>query len=60
MGPCIISSAKEFREYAAECMDWAKSAKTDHERDIFLQMAKSWLAAACRQGTGKGLPYLSC
>jgi hypothetical protein len=41
-----MSSAKEYREYATECMDWAKTAKTDYERDIFLQMAKSWMEAA--------------
>jgi hypothetical protein len=45
MGPRVMS-AKEFREYATECMEWAKSAKTDHERDIFLQMAKTWMEAA--------------
>jgi hypothetical protein len=41
-----MSSAKEYREYADECMGWAKSAKTDHERDLFLQMAKAWMDAA--------------
>jgi hypothetical protein len=39
-------SAKEYREYADECMGWAKSAKTAKERDIFLQMAKAWRDAA--------------
>jgi hypothetical protein len=46
-----MSSAKEFLEYAMECKEWAKSAKTDHERDIFLQMAKSWMDAALLAGT---------
>jgi hypothetical protein len=45
-GADVMSSAKEYREYATECMDWAKSAKTEQERDIFLQMAKSWMDAA--------------
>jgi hypothetical protein len=39
-------SAKEYREYAAECMDWARTAKSDQERDTFLQMAQTWLNAA--------------
>jgi hypothetical protein len=41
-----MSSLKEYREYATERVEWAKSAKTDQERDIFLQMAKSWMDAA--------------
>jgi hypothetical protein len=39
-------SAKEFREYADECLGWAKTAKSDKERKIFLQMAQAWLEAA--------------
>jgi hypothetical protein len=39
-------TAAEYRQYADECLAWAKSAKTDHERDIFLQMAKTWTEAA--------------
>jgi hypothetical protein len=43
-----MSSANEFREFARECMDWAKTARTEHERSIFLQMAETWLDAAMR------------
>jgi hypothetical protein len=39
-------SAKEYRDYAGECMGWAKSARTDEERVTFLDMAKTWLQAA--------------
>jgi hypothetical protein len=41
-----MPTAKEYREYVDECIGWAKSAETDYERDIFLQMAKSWMEAA--------------
>jgi hypothetical protein len=41
-----MSSAKEFREFADECFGWAKTAKTDSERDIFLQIATAWIEAA--------------
>jgi hypothetical protein len=41
-----MSSAAEYRQYADECLAWAKSAKTDYERDVFLQMAKTWTEAA--------------
>jgi hypothetical protein len=61
MGPRVMSSLKEYREYATECVEWAKSAKTDQERDIFLQMAKSWmdamLIARARESTRPYLPH---
>jgi hypothetical protein len=41
-----MPSATEYREYADECFAWAKQAKTDSERDIFLQMARTWMEAA--------------
>src|SRR4029079_3616378 len=47
-GTCVVSSAKEYRENANECLGWARTAKTDRERDIFLQMARAWLDAAAR------------
>jgi hypothetical protein len=39
-------SAKEYRDYAAESRDWAKTASSDQERVTFLDMAKTWLQAA--------------
>jgi len=39
-------SSKEYREFADECMDWAKTARSDREKRIFLQMAETWLNAA--------------
>jgi hypothetical protein len=41
-----MESAKEYREYADECMAWAKDALTDTERDLFLRMAEDWRRAA--------------
>jgi hypothetical protein len=41
-----MSSAKEFRKYADECMGWAKTARSNQEREIFLQMARTWMQAA--------------
>jgi hypothetical protein len=49
-GARVVSAAKQYREFAEECMGWAKTAKTDRERDIFLQMARTWFAAAIRAG----------
>ena len=39
-------SVNEYRDYADECMGWAKTAKSDRERAIFIQMAQTWLDAA--------------
>ena len=38
-----MSSAVEYRELADECLGWARTAKSDNERRIFLQMAEAWL-----------------
>jgi hypothetical protein len=39
-------SEKEYLKYADECMGWAKIARTDKERQIFIEMASTWLRAA--------------
>jgi hypothetical protein len=39
-------SSKEYREFADECMHWAKTARSDREKRVFLQMAETWLKAA--------------
>jgi len=39
-------SATEFRENADECMDWARTARSERERAIFLLVAETWLQAA--------------
>jgi hypothetical protein len=32
----------QYRAFEKECLQWAATAATDHERQIFLQMAKAW------------------
>jgi hypothetical protein len=44
----VMQSAGKFREYADECMQWAKKAKSDAEREAFLEMAEAWLQAAMK------------
>jgi hypothetical protein len=46
----VMPTKKEYREYADECLGWAKTAKSDKEREIFLQMAQTWLEGAYRAG----------
>jgi len=38
-------SPEEYRACADECLGWAKTAKTETERQTFLQMAATWLQA---------------
>jgi hypothetical protein len=51
----VVSSSKpnEFRENADECLGWAKTACSDRERQIFLQMAEAWLEAAARRDVAR-------
>jgi hypothetical protein len=44
----MASSSKELREFADECLGWAQTARTGRERQIFLQMSRTWLWAAAR------------
>jgi hypothetical protein len=45
----ISSKPSAFRELAEEAMDWARTARSEHEREIFLQIARTWLQAALVQ-----------
>ena len=46
-----MSASKEFYENAAECFQWAKTARTERERLIFMQMRDAWLEVARRRQT---------
>jgi hypothetical protein len=46
MGSAML--AKELRDNAQECLDWARTAHSEREREIFLQMAQTWLELAIR------------
>jgi hypothetical protein len=41
-----VSSPREYRDHVTECLASAKAAKSDAERQIFLDMAKTWLETA--------------
>jgi hypothetical protein len=43
-----VSSSQEFRENEQEHIGWARTARTDKERALFLQMAHAWTDAAER------------
>lgn len=48
-----MATAEEYRAFADECFGWARTAKTKREREIFIQMAQTWLAAAVRAGAAE-------
>jgi hypothetical protein len=39
-------SPREFRTYADECLEWAKTTQFDQDRRDFLRMAEAWIKAA--------------
>jgi len=39
-------SAKQFRDFARECMQWAEEASSEGDRRHFIEMAKAWMHAA--------------
>jgi hypothetical protein len=55
VGAPAMYSVQELRAYADEHLDWARTARTDRERRIFLQMAWAWLEIAIRlEGLSNG------
>lgn len=44
-----MTTTKEYRSYADECLGWAGTAKSERERRIFLQMAEAWIEAVARR-----------
>jgi hypothetical protein len=42
----VVPTAQECRKFADECMQLARTAKTDVERKQLLEMAKAWLQIA--------------
>ena len=46
-------SSKEYREFADECLHWAKTARSDREKRIFLQMAETWMLSSRSRGSSR-------
>jgi hypothetical protein len=48
IGVCVVSSPQEYHANAVECFGWARAARTEKARELFIRMARTWLeAAAC-------------
>jgi hypothetical protein len=54
--PTKMPSAKEFRANADDCLVWARTVTSEHERAIFLDMARNWLEAASK-AEGRKITY---
>jgi hypothetical protein len=39
-------SAKEYRDFAAQCLRWASRAKREEHKNMMLQMADHWMKTA--------------
>lgn len=39
-------SQDQFRQFADECIEWARTARSERERKQFLDMARLWMTAA--------------
>jgi hypothetical protein len=52
-GERIMESAREFQAFADECLGWAKTAKSERERETFLKMAETWIRAAILAESGQ-------
>ena len=46
-----MHTAAEYRQYAQECIDSARSATSDAVRTQFLELAQLWLTAAAQVRT---------
>lgn len=42
----VMSSPKEFRDFALKCMLWAEQAGDEKQRYLWLEMAAYWMRAA--------------
>jgi hypothetical protein len=47
-----MERAREYRRYAAGCLEIAHAAKNEQLRAIFLKMAEVWLDLARKNQTG--------
>ena len=45
-GRVPMSKADQFRRYAEEAMDWGRRAKTEKEKQAYIDLARTWTQAA--------------
>ena len=51
-----MADANEYRQYATECLESARTAMTEEVRKHFLDLAKMWMTAAQQLEDGISIP----
>jgi hypothetical protein len=41
-----MTASQEYRQYAGECLRWARKIKDEAQQQLFLEMASAWMQAA--------------
>jgi hypothetical protein len=41
-----MSKSAEFRQYAEEAMRWARQSKNENEKEVLIDIARTWTQAA--------------
>jgi hypothetical protein len=48
-------SSELYRQFMADCLRWAKAARSENDRESYLQLARTWHEAALHMERGLGL-----
>jgi hypothetical protein len=51
-----MSKADQFRQYAEEALRWACQAKTEKEKQVYIDLARTWTQAAVQSEYIFGVP----
>lgn len=43
-----MTTAKEYRQFAEECLRWAEEADIEQDRAALIELARDWTVAAMR------------
>ena len=50
-------SSELYRQFMADCLRWAKAARSENDRESYLQLARTWHEAALHIERGLGLEH---
>ena len=48
-------SSELYRQFMADCLRWANAARSENDRESYLQLARTWHEAALQIERGLGL-----
>jgi hypothetical protein len=43
-----MSETDQFRQYAEEAMRWVRQSKTEKEKQVLIELARTWTQAAAK------------